>query len=279
MRGGTRTRAPHGSRAVARFGGRGFTLLEVMVAVAILGLGLTIMLSSQAGLLASIRRVQHETYAANLMRCRMTELELMLEREGFSVLDQVESGECCEDEDEPGFSCEWKVEVIELPQPDSFAEDPTEDSEDAKELDEDGLDASGEQGGLGGPLDGPTGVVGALQTINQTEGAALGEGAGLGDLAGTLGDSSGGPGGMISMALGLVYPDLKPMLEASIRKITVSVKWHEGSRERDFTAVQYVTNPLEGSLNPNADAGVDEISNELLNQQAPGSQGANAGTR
>ncbi len=236
---------------------RGFTLLEVMVAVAILGLGLTVMLSSQAGLLASVRRVQHETFAANLMRCKMTELELELWQEGFSVLDEQDTGECCEDEDEAGFFCEWKIEVIELPQPRSFEEDP-------EDVLEGGLaDDSTEESSA--PAS-PTGVVGALQNIDQTEGAALGEDAGLSDLAGVLGETSGGPNGMISMALSLVYPDLKPMLEASIRKITVNVHWPEGEKDRTFTAVQYVTNPLEGSLSPNADAGVDDLANQLLKQ-------------
>jgi general secretion pathway protein I len=226
-----------------------------MVAIAILGLGLTVMLSSQAGLLAAIRRVQYETVAASLMRCRMTELELELMEDGFSLLDQVDGGPCCDDEDEPGFSCDWRVEVIELPQPKVFEENP-----------EDTLDASiaeDEEAGLSKP-DSPTGVVGALQAIDKSEGAVLGEDAGLGDLANVLGETSGGPSGMISMALNLVYPDLKPMLEASIRKLTVEVKWDEGKRERSFTAVQYITNPLEGSLSPNADAGVDELAEQLL---------------
>jgi hypothetical protein len=153
--------------------------------------------------------------------------------------------------------------VIELPQPKSFEENPEDTLKDSM--------AEDKEAGLSKP-DSPTGVVGALQTIDQTEGASLGEDAGLGDLAGALGETSGGPGGMISMALSLVYPDLKPMLEASIRKLTVSVKWMEGQKERDFTAVQYITNPLEGSLNPNADEGVDELADALnqASQQASG---------
>lgn len=240
---------------------RAFTLLEVMVAIAILGLGLTVILSSQAGLLSAMRRVQSETYAASLMRCRMTELELLLREEGFSLLDQIDSGACCEDEEDGVYTCEWKIEVIELPQPKTFEENP-----------EDTLGAATEENeevGLSAP-DSPTGVVGALQQIDKTEGAALGENAGLSDLAGALGETSGGPGGMISMALNLVYPDLKPMLEASIRKLTVSVRWNEGQKEREFSAVQYITNPLEGSLSPNADEGVDELA-ELLNQAQSGS--------
>lgn len=241
---------------------RGFTLLEVMVALAILGLGLTVILSSQTGLLAAVGRVRGETYAQNLLRCRMTEIELDLSIMGFSLLDENDSGECCEDEDEPGFSCEWKIETVELPDPSAVEEQlnsaETEGEMDAS-LDIDSGLADLDTDSLGATSSGPTGVMGALSTIEQSGGAALGAGSGLNDLGGMLEDTSGGANGMISMALSLVYPTLKPMLEASIRRITVKVKWKEGERERDLSAVQYVTNPLEGSLNPNAAEGLEEL--------------------
>jgi len=53
-------------------------------------------------------------------------------------------------------------------------------------------------------------------------------------------------GGLAAMALSIVYPTLKPMLEASIRRITVSVKWNEGSKQRSFDIAEYVTNPMQG---------------------------------
>ena len=218
---------------------RGFTLLEVMVAMAILALGLTIILSSQAGLFAATRRVQNETHAASLMRCKMSEIETDLLMHGFNLLEQTDSGECCEDEDEDDFRCEWKVQTVELPQPKSF--DPSETGNDADESeDSDGF-------GPGSPLGDAAGLIG---------GSALSGVSGVDDLAGLGGGQEGG--GMIGMALGLVYPTLKPMLEASIRKVTVSVIWDEGVKERNFEVVQYVTNPLEGNLNPNAAEGLEE---------------------
>lgn len=248
----------------ARQNSRGFTLLEVMVAVAILGLGLTVVLSSQAGLLSSAQRVRNETYASSLMRCRMAELELELIEEGFSLVDQSESGECCEDEDEPGFSCEWRVETVELPQPASF----TPEAEGADDAASDLSQVADEAKSAASDAAAPGGGLGALALLQPGASPALGEGAELGDLAGLLGDSSpGGPGGMIQMALGLVYPDLKPMLEASIRKVTVVVKWREGSRERDFTVVSYVTDPREGALNPNVPEGLEALSEQLLGDQ------------
>jgi general secretion pathway protein I len=93
---------------------RGFTLLEVMVAVTILGLGLTLILSSQAGMFASTKRIEAETYAVNLLRCKMGELEIYLEKNGYPLIDQNDSGDCCEDEDIPGYTCDWKIETVEL---------------------------------------------------------------------------------------------------------------------------------------------------------------------
>ena len=45
---------------------------------------------------------------------------------------------------------------------------------------------------------------------------------------------SAGTSGMEGMVMGFVYPSLKPMLEASIRRVTVKVMWREGQRERDL---------------------------------------------
>jgi len=46
------------------------------------------------------------------------------------------------------------------------------------------------------------------------------------------------------MVMGIVYPSMKPMYEASIRKVTVKVKWKEGALDRELELVQYVTNPV-----------------------------------
>src|SRR5690349_13468719 len=93
---------------------RAFTLLEVLVAIAILGLGLTVILSSQAGLFSSASRGEHLTVASNLLRCKMSEIELDLGKKGFNLTDENDEGDCCEDESE-GYSCSWKIERVELP--------------------------------------------------------------------------------------------------------------------------------------------------------------------
>ena len=50
------------------------------------------------------------------------------------------------------------------------------------------------------------------------------------------------------MVMGLVYPSMKPMMEASLRRITITVHWKEGPNPQEFTIVQYVTNPQRGGF-------------------------------
>jgi hypothetical protein len=45
--------------------------------------------------------------------------------------------------------------------------------------------------------------------------------------------------------------------------VKVAVVWREGKKERRFEVIQYVTNPLEGGLNPNADEGLEELAEQL----------------
>jgi general secretion pathway protein I len=226
---------------------RGFTLLEVLVAIAILGLSLTVILSSQVGIFSSAQRSRNLSVAVGLARCRMNETELVLLRDGYPLTDQTDQGECCEEEDDQTFRCEWKIERIELPQ--------------TSEL---GADGGADMGGLG-PL-------GALASLPQSGGALGGDG-GLGGLASLMsgGDSmAGGAMAMAPLVMGMVYPDLKPMLEASIRKVTVTVLWKEGINERDLAITQYVTNPVQGGLDPNAAAGLGDLGDMLGGGAAPG---------
>jgi general secretion pathway protein I len=65
----------------------------------------------------------------------------------------------------------------------------------------------------------------------------------MGALASQLGGAVGGGDGIASMAMGFVYPSLKPLLEASIRKVIITVYWREGIKERTLDVTQYLTNP------------------------------------
>jgi len=228
---------------MARSSSRGFTLLEVLVAIAILGLGLTAILGAQAGLFASATRAEHLTVASNLVRCQMEETERKLLREGLPYLDDTEEGDCCDDEGETvdGYRCETRVERVTLPEPRGLA------SEDGGTDDSTGSDM------------GPLGVLAQLQESQAAPGATGATGAGsLQDIAQTLGKSAS-IDGMGPMVMGMVYPDLKPMLEASIRRVTVTVKWTEGVMERELPVTQFVAYPQMGGLDE-TDAGLPDLS-------------------
>jgi general secretion pathway protein I len=217
---------------------RGFTLLEVLVAISILGLGLTVILSSQTGLFASTRHAENLTHATFLARCKMSETELQLLQEGYPLIDQAETGACCEDDDSD-FSCDWKVELVELPFPGSFDETDLDASDGVPTL---GGDAGP---GLASGIPGDVGDLSALGAISGLQ-DPKGGGEALGAMAALGGGEAGG--GIGAMVMALVYPDLKPMLESSIRKVTVTVKWQEYGTEKDFSVTQYVTDPQEGGL-------------------------------
>jgi general secretion pathway protein I len=233
---------------------RGFSLLEVLMAVALFGAVVTIILSAQAGLVASDRTATNMSQAIELGRCRMSEIEEKQLKLGFPEVEEKDTSPiCCNDKDNPGFTCEWKVERVLLPQPMSLSGDGGLGSILGGGL---GLDA-------GMPSPGTMGT--SLQTgmgtmaVNPMGGSSLDFDAGLQNLGMGLQQSFGGAGmsGLLQLVFSLVYPSLKPMLEAAIRRVTVIVHWTEGRKDRDFTLQQYITNPSRaGLLGALADAGL-----------------------
>jgi general secretion pathway protein I len=241
---------------------RGFTLLEVLMAIAILGLGLSVLLGAQTGLFASANRTEHISLATGLARCRMSEVELELLKTGFPLVDAEGEGPCCMDQPSEGYTCSFRVQRVILPE---------------MGLGEDGGVDGGAGLDLGAGLD-PTsaGPLGLLSQLGSTEGQGLGEKPDMASLATQLAGSMGGVDGIASMAMGLVYPTLKPMLDASIRKVRVSVRWNEGSRPRTLDVTQYITNPQQGELD--ADGGVAGLLQSATGTDTGAGTGTGAGT-
>ena len=212
---------------------RGFTLLELMVAIAILGLMLTAILAAQAGLYSQNVQARNITVGASAARCKMTEVEEQLLKDGYPEIDQFSEGYCCDGESPPGVTCKWAVERVLLPDPPGS--DPGSDAGPG------GASTSGGTSGLGG--------LGALAAAAASP-SSLASG-GIGGLSAALSAGTGpngqaGMSGIAGMAMTIVYPQLRPLLEASIRRVTVNVVWNEGSNERKIVLVQFVTNPQKG---------------------------------
>ena len=248
---------------------RGFSLLEVMVAIAILGLVLTVILSAQGGLAASNRSASNMGQAVTMGRCKMTELEEKLLKFGYPEIDAIDNGiPCCNEEKSETFTCNARVEKVEMP---SFQ--------------------SGNSLGDGGALITPGGGSANTPLQNPLTSGALNLDGGLQGVGSSLTQQFGGTGagaeGMLSMVMGIIYPSIKPMFEASIRRLTVTVKWKEGVNERELPLIQYVTNPQRGGFAANAllpDGGTMDFSpagagttGTSGGRTAPGIGGAGAG--
>lgn len=221
---------------------RGFTLMEVMVAVAILGLGLTAILSAQAGAFATAAHARNMSVATTLARCKMGEIEEHLFVDGIQELEENESGICCEGDETPNVKCSWKIEKPQFPEPK------------LGELDLDtGLDLSTPAGGSSSSS--PGGAAGALGPLGAMLGMPGGDSSGqlpggdsaggIGDIAGAMGAMGGmeALGGMLQLVGTFVYPQLKTIYEANARRITLTVTWTQGSREFSFDVVQWYVNP------------------------------------
>ncbi len=180
---------------------RAFTLLEVMVAVGILGLALTALYSSEVGAVKAAVRARNLTVATMLARCKVAEIEEQVMREGLPAIEDHGRDGCCEDLEQDGFQCEWRIERVELPD-----EPPTEV---AGEEDEEGSSADAFGGGDEG-----------APSVDQL--------------------LAGGTDGLTQMAFVFAYPTLKPALEEQVRRATVVVSWKEGRRERSFDVVRYL---------------------------------------
>ena len=198
----------------------GFTLLEVMIAVAILGLSLTAIFSSEVGAANVAQRARRQSTAATLARCKMGEIEQLVSIEGLPVLEKKDTDNCCEHAPVEGFECEWIIERIILPE---FGTD----EEDEEEGDEPSRDRSRQR---------------LSETYEELDAAG---GTPPEVIAGEAGDL-----GILALQIG--YPVLKPFLEEQVRRATVSVRWKEGDKERGFDVTQYLVSEQIASEDPTA---------------------------
>jgi general secretion pathway protein I len=91
---------------------------------------------------------------------------------------------------------------------------------------------------------------------------------------------SGGLGvqGLLQMVMGFVYPSMKLMFEASIRRVTVTVKWNEGPNPKELAIVEYVTSPQQAGFTAGAvPSAAPGASGGLPQAGAPGGFGAPQG--
>jgi len=187
---------------------RGFTLLEVMIAVAILGLSLTAIFSSEVGAANVAARARRQNVAATLARCKMGEIEQTIAIEGLPAIEKKDTDNCCEHAPVKGFECEWIVDRIILPELGAQDDEDEDGGDDAKDSPKDLLDDATDE----------------IESQGITSQEVI----------------AGEAGNLAMLALQLGFPILKPFFEEQVRRVTVAVRWKEGSKERGFDVIQFL---------------------------------------
>jgi general secretion pathway protein I len=96
-----------------RSAARGFTLLEVIIALAILSISLVVLLQSQSAALDSAGRSRDMTVAALLLRSKMIDIEKRLFHDGFTLNTEEDDGDFA-DEDHPEIRWQSRISEVQL---------------------------------------------------------------------------------------------------------------------------------------------------------------------
>ena len=207
----------------------GFTLVEVMIALAILGVALVVLVRSVAGNIASAGESFYMGIATDLARGKMYDLEEQLVQEGFQETEQELEGDFS-DEGWPGVTWKATITPSELP--------PLEKLMGMQEG-QPGAEGAGQGTGTGS---GSGSGEGGEQAMDKFNNSALG--GMLGMLGGGGGSGSGSPDAQDAQTGGFIaqfYPLVQQVLKASIRKIKLTIEYSTGLRKERFDVVLYVT--------------------------------------
>lgn len=206
----------------------GFTLLEVMVGLALIGFALTVLMKSTAGSIFNSEQAHMLGVATDLARGKMYDIEEVLLKDGFTDTDQSqESEECFEDEGWPGICYSYKVEEPELP---SFDQLQGMASGKAEEM----------MGSAGSGSAGSAGDMMAMGSGGGLANSALGGMLGMVGMFGGSQDIDAAQGGAMIQGQ---YSMFQEVLKVSVRKVTLTIKWKVLGRDREMGVVAFFTDP------------------------------------
>ncbi len=197
--------------------GRGFTLLEVMISLAILAVALVAISDLNGGAVKMHAYGRRATEATLLLRGKMLDVEDDLQKKGFSDFDDEQHG-TFEDDGAPGYV--WSAEILK----------PDVQLDPAQLLNM--LGVGGKDSGSASKAGNIGAAAGALaQSLGGAQGALQGlQGGGAAALL-------GGPlGGMLQSQAKTFIETLKK----SVREIRLTVSWQEGKEGQNVSASQIV---------------------------------------
>jgi Tfp pilus assembly protein PilE len=245
----------------------GFTLMEVMIGLALLGLALTVLIKSTASSIFAARQSQMMGIATDLSRAKMHDIEELLLKDGFTETDQSEgdigepekgvnasptanarSGKCFEEEGWPNICYAYRVEQVELPSMEELTRMAQGRAQGSAAGSGSGS-GSGEEGGF--------------------------ENSALGGMLSMMGGFGGGADGadvedaQTASFVSSQYTMVQQVLKVSIRKVTLVVWWDVMGRTRDLKTVAFYTDA----------SAMDKVLMGLGSQElAPAGTGSGSGT-
>jgi len=224
---------------------RGFTLLEVMIGLALLGLGLTVLIKSAAGSIFNAQQAHMMGVVTDLSRAKMYDIEEILIKDGFSDTDQSKDGQTFSDEGWPTIQYAYKVEEVELPSWDALQA--LSQAHGARAGSGSGSGGSGAGSDEGGFQNSALG--GMLSQFGGLGGGSPGKGGGSGDITAATGSSF----------VQSQYTMFQQILKVSIRKVSLTVKWQVLGSDREMKTVAFFTDA----------AAMDKVINGLGSQELP----------
>lgn len=199
---------------------RGFTLIEVMMALAILGMALVVLVRSVYGNINGATDAFYMGVTTDLARAKMYDLEELLLQEGYQETEQELEGDFSE-EGWPAIKWSAVIMPVELPPYDVLM---------------------GMQEGQQQPAEGDPENPDAPDAMDKFQSSALGGMLGMMGMGG--GGDSGSPssaseaqtGGFIQQ----YYTMVAEVLKQSIRKITLTIEYDTGFYKEKYDVVLYV---------------------------------------
>ncbi len=210
---------------------RAFTLLEVVVALAIMAVSLVAVLDINASAVYSHVYAKKLTVATLLARSKMTDLEQKLYDEPLGIDDDEDAGDFSS-EGWPGYK--WRAKII-VPKTNGLSPEQLFGALFNLPL------GDGKEGGMLGGLFGG-GAAGAAGGVPAGAAAAAAQGgaAGAGGLMGALGPMAG----MAQQQ----FTQMVDQLQKSVREVHLTVTWKEGKITESIDVVTHVV-----SLGPGSD--------------------------
>jgi prepilin-type N-terminal cleavage/methylation domain-containing protein len=268
---------------------RAFTLLEVMLALSLVGVGLTVLLRNVANDMFAAQEAQMMGVVTDLSRSKIYDIEERLLQDGFTDTDQSDAG-TFENEGWPTITWAAKVDVVTLPSWDDL-----QNLAKGHALKE--MSGSGAGSAFGAQLMGSNAGSALSSSLGASVADQLGSAFGssllppdfsqlgsnafetfqnsaLGGMLTQFGFGLGGTGesdalgGAGALLIQSQYTMVQNVLKVSIRKVTLLVKYQIAGHDRDMTTVVYFTDP----------ASMDKVLNGLGAQDLGSGSGSSSGS-